>query len=123
MVEMLLSRSDVDPDEEDISSQTPLYFAAQIGHEDIVRLLHVHGANVGTRDVHGRTPIWRAADNVHTATVSLLIENGADIDSRYEFAIAPIAEAEIPGQKEASRLLLASVLEMRLLELEGSFFF
>ncbi|KAB8074638.1 hypothetical protein BDV29DRAFT_156406 [Aspergillus leporis] len=50
MVEMLLSRSDVDPDEEDISSQTPLYFAAQIGHEDIVRLLHVHGANVDYDD-------------------------------------------------------------------------
>ena len=46
------------------SSKTPLYIAAQEGHEAIVRLLAKEcGADVNKANHHGTTPLYIAAHN------------------------------------------------------------
>jgi ankyrin repeat protein len=51
---------------------TPLSWAAESGHEAVVRLLLEKGAAVEAKDWYGRTPLSWAAGNGHEAVVRLL---------------------------------------------------
>jgi hypothetical protein len=53
--------------------RTPLWRAAENGHEAVVKLLLATGkVGAGSMDTDGRTPLWRAAENGHEAVVKLL---------------------------------------------------
>ena len=52
--------------------QTPLWWAAENGHEAVVKLLREKGAELESKDKNGRTPLWWAARNGHEAVVKLL---------------------------------------------------
>jgi ankyrin repeat protein len=56
---------------------TPLLYAAENGHEAVVKLLLEQGAELETKDLDGRTPLSRAVENGHEAVVKLLVEKGA----------------------------------------------
>ena len=62
--------------------QTPLSWAAQNGHEAVVKLLLEKGADVESKSSNGRTPLSWAAENGHEAVVKLLLEKGADVESK-----------------------------------------
>ncbi|EPS39086.1 hypothetical protein H072_7130 [Dactylellina haptotyla CBS 200.50] len=64
-------------DSEDIS---PLYLAAENGHEGVVTVLLDHGANIETRDIYGRTALIKAVLANQESVVSLLVERGANIE-------------------------------------------
>ena len=57
---------------------TPLPWAAEGGHEAVVKLLLEKGAELETKDNDGWTPLSWAAEKGHEAVVKLLLEKGAE---------------------------------------------
>jgi ankyrin repeat protein len=83
-VELLLARDDVDQDSKDtLISQTPLSWAAEKGHEAVVKLLLAKDSvDPDSKDSKGWTPLSWAAQNGHEAIVKLLLaRDGVDPDS------------------------------------------
>ena len=62
----------------DINGCTPLFQAAQEGHEAVVQQLVAAGAAVDQADAQGRTPLWVCAMTGHLAAARLLLAGGAD---------------------------------------------
>ena len=62
--------------------QTPLSYAAENGHEAVVKLLLEKGAELETKDKYGQTPLSYAAESGHEAVVKLLLEKGAELESK-----------------------------------------
>ena len=74
---VLLAHGDVNPDEPDKGSQIPLWWAAYMGHEGVVKLLLARDeVNPDKPDVFGRTPLWGATDNGHERVVKFLLGQG-----------------------------------------------
>eukprot|EP00658_Telonema_sp_P-2_P076721 TRINITY_DN6775_c0_g1_i1.p2 TRINITY_DN6775_c0_g1~~TRINITY_DN6775_c0_g1_i1.p2 ORF type:complete len:105 (+),score=34.15 TRINITY_DN6775_c0_g1_i1:197-511(+) len=60
---------------------TPLSFAAQNGHTEVVRELLGAGAEVDKAAENGATPLSFAAQNGHTEVVKELLGAGAEVDN------------------------------------------
>ena len=78
-VRELLNR-DGNPNQFDDGGCTPLHYAAQGEHHDVLRALLAAGANVNARDTDniGNTAIAHVAGNCSLETARILIEAGAD---------------------------------------------
>lgn len=62
--------------------ESPLHWAVNNKHLDIVKLLVKHGADVNVADEMGITPLHMAADSGSVEMAKFLIDNGADIKAR-----------------------------------------
>jgi ankyrin repeat protein len=63
------------PDLKDSYSRTPLSYAAENGHEGIVKLLlATDKVDIDAKDGLGQTPLLYAAENGHEGIVKLLLE-------------------------------------------------
>jgi ankyrin repeat protein len=58
---------------------TPLFVAAQKGHEPVVRALLEAGADINIARNDGATPLYIAAQKGHAAIVTMLRDSGAVI--------------------------------------------
>ena len=67
----------------DSEGQTPLYLAAELGHQRIVKLLLDKGAEVNAQGGKYGNALQAAVAGNHTAIVELLLNNGADV-SRHD---------------------------------------
>jgi ankyrin repeat protein len=67
---------------------TPLLWAADCGHADIVKLLLEKGADPNTRDYRGRTALFKAGKNVPMA--KMLLARGADPNVRDQDGATPL---------------------------------
>jgi len=84
----------------------PLFFAAQRGHAEVVKVLLEHGADANTSYTFG-SPIHAAARANDADVVRLLLENGTDPDLMAgDFDQSPIHEAAARGAFEAAEILL-----------------
>jgi hypothetical protein len=86
--------------------QTPLSWAAESGHTEIVQLLVEKGADIDSKDGSGRTALLWAAEKGHKEIVQILVEKGADIDSKNGSGQPVLLWAAGIGHKEIVQLLV-----------------
>ena len=67
---------------EDEWSMTPLFFAANKGHDQVAEFLISAGADVNAKDRFDRTPLYRAAYWGHKEIAEILIAKGADVNTQ-----------------------------------------
>jgi ankyrin repeat protein len=81
-------------------NQTPLSYAAQHGHEAVVKLLLEKGADVECRSNGSATPLFWAVETGREAVVKLLLEKGANMESTEGFyGQTPLSLAARGAQK------------------------
>ncbi|XP_045637806.1 ankyrin repeat domain-containing protein 29 isoform X2 [Ursus americanus] len=87
---------------------TALFFAAQQGHNDVVRFLFEFGASTEFRTKDGGTALLAASQYGHMQVVETLLKHGANIhDQLYDGATALFLAAQ-GGYLDVIRLLLSS---------------
>ncbi|RYP47387.1 hypothetical protein DL768_006555 [Monosporascus sp. mg162] len=108
-------------------SQTPLLYAAEIGYEDIVKLLLETGkVDADLKEENNQTPLSYAAKNGHKGIVKLLLETGkvdadskcivklllemgkVDVDSKDSYDRTPLLYAAAEGHERIVKVLLAT---------------
>ena len=72
--EFMINFSEIDLEDE--SGRTPLSWAAEYGHEAVVRLLMKRDVDTNAEDNNGKTPLLVAAEKGHVAIVRELVEKG-----------------------------------------------
>jgi ankyrin repeat protein len=97
IVEMLLTRHDVDVNTQDLDGQTPLGWAVFNGHATVVAdLLLNPEVRLDIRDVEGRTPLSRAIINRRDLILGLLLDRlGLCSDRRIRTALFKYANGEL----------------------------
>ena len=93
---------------EDDLNRTPLSWAAENGHEAVVRLLiERDGININAKDRWGRTALTWAAEEGHEAVVRLLVEReDVDINAKDHSGQTPLSLAAENGNEAVARLLI-----------------
>ncbi|MCJ1255063.1 hypothetical protein MMC24_002879 [Lignoscripta atroalba] len=96
------------PDCKESSNRMPLSYAAENGHEAVVRLLMTRDdVEADSRDQYGRTPLSLAAENGHEAVVRLLMtRDDVKADSRDQYRRMPLSLAAENGHEAVVRLLM-----------------
>ena len=69
------------------SGFTPLHFAAQEGHKEIVQLLIDYKADLNAKDSFGNSPLWRAGNKKEIGL--LLVKHGADMHQENNYGKSP----------------------------------
>lgn len=91
----------------DTYSRTPLWYAAQSGHESVVKLLLAAGAGANTAAdrYHGWTALHEAAGGGYLEIVEKLLAAGADVNATAGYALQAAAGG---GYLEVVEKLLAA---------------
>uniref|UniRef100_A0A7R9WM54 Uncharacterized protein n=1 Tax=Craspedostauros australis TaxID=1486917 RepID=A0A7R9WM54_9STRA len=92
----------------DSTGNTPLIWAADAGHENVVAQLLQQGdsIDINARGYLGATAVCRAARRGHTAALKLLIEAGADLDIPNDKMQYPLHFAAFKEMPDAVNSLL-----------------
>ncbi|KAK6064039.1 aldo/keto reductase [Seiridium cupressi] len=84
---------------DDKYERTALFWAAERGYEDAVKLLISHGAGVNFSEPnHGRTPLFATIENGHEAVARHLIQSGARVDTGDTNSETPLIFATRDGR-------------------------
>ncbi|KAL6874747.1 natch and ankyrin domain protein [Trichoderma novae-zelandiae] len=86
--------------------RTPLCWAVNRGHRDMVELLLDHGARVNVKDRSNLTPLHVAVTGQHKDVVSVLIDRGARLESKSEHGDTPLIRAIQANSREIIQILL-----------------
>ncbi|RYC80572.1 hypothetical protein BFJ63_vAg16546 [Fusarium oxysporum f. sp. narcissi] len=108
-LEAILGRADqvgTNINVKDSAGRTPLWWAAENGHETVVRLLLDWGARTEAADKDGRTPLWWATERGNEAVVRLLLDWGARTEAADKDGRTPLWWATERGNEAVVRLLL-----------------
>jgi hypothetical protein len=102
-----------EPDSRDSNGRTPLSWAAEQGHEKVVKLLlGREDVSVDSKDCLDRTPLLWAAKHGQEAVVKLLVDNAnVDVDSEDRTGHTPLGWAVQLGYDEMVKLLLERDVE------------
>ena len=85
----------------DQSGKTPLHFASQYGHFDMVKILIERGAEVNVENNNGETPLHYASAYGQENVAEFLISNGAELEYRsWRHGDTPAHAAAIGGHVE-----------------------
>ncbi|KFZ25020.1 hypothetical protein V502_00512 [Pseudogymnoascus sp. VKM F-4520 (FW-2644)] len=94
-------------DARDSYGRTPLSWAAESGHEAVVRLfVERDDVEADSKDEEGQTPLWLAAESGHKAVVRLLVErDDVEADSKDEGGQTPLSRGAWGGHEAVVTLL------------------
>ena len=108
VAEVLLQRG-ADPTKGTIGYRRPLHFAAEHGHEGIVRLLLDQPlVDINARDHTGQTALFKAADNGRHEVVTLLLQQpNINPNETSDQGFTPLLQTVFNRHTEVIRLLLA----------------
>jgi len=95
------------PDLKDSYGRTPLSWAAEKGHREVVEMLLAKGVDPDSRNKDGWTPLSWAAGKGHREVVEMLLAKGVDPDSRDMDGWTPLLWAARSGHEEIVEMLLA----------------
>ncbi|KAL3297492.1 Pfs NACHT and Ankyrin domain protein [Colletotrichum asianum] len=98
VVELLLTKPEVDVDSKDSLGRTALFYASIEGYRVIVDILIDHHASADSSDRYGSTPLSLAARRGHRDVVLTLLSVGAIRVSRDIFHRTPMSWAKRCGQ-------------------------
>jgi len=106
--------TDVNVNEKSFRLRSPLHYASETGHREIVELLIAGGANVNAKRSEGVTPLHDASGRGHREIVELLIAGGANVNIVVAGWGTPLHQASGNhgpsggGHKEIIELLIAN---------------
>jgi ankyrin repeat protein len=113
MAIIYLMSSGSDSDKVEVNSKdccgwTPLSWAANRGHEAVVKLLLETGkVDVDSKDDSGKTALWQAVQGRHDTVVKLLLETGkVDVDLRDNLGRTSLSWTAERGNEAVVKLLL-----------------
>ncbi|KID93484.1 Pfs, NB-ARC and Ankyrin domain protein, partial [Metarhizium majus ARSEF 297] len=108
IVAFLLASDKGDLESRNNDERTPLSWAAEKGHEAVVKLLLETGrVEIEAKDNNGRTPLSWVAENGHEAVVKLLLDTGrANVEAKDDFGGTPLSWAARYGHEAVVKLLL-----------------
>ena len=86
--------------------RTPLSWAVNQGHRDMVELLIDHGARVNAKDRSRLTALHIAVTGQYKDIVSVLLEQGARLESKSEFGDTALIRAIQADSREIIQILL-----------------
>ncbi|XP_028967260.1 histone-lysine N-methyltransferase EHMT1 [Galendromus occidentalis] len=106
IVQIILKRSTSQVNAQDEGGWTPIVWASEHQHANVVLLLLKHGANPNIKDAEGNTALhWSAYSG--TVDISLMyIDLGSDVNSRNELGDTPLHVAARQDKYEMVMLLL-----------------
>ena len=92
----------------DLLGNTPLMYASEKGHTEIVRLLLQRGAGVNAKTKFDgyKTALSKASEKGHTEIVRMLIEKGADVNIKSNDGNTALQYAIKQGHTEIEQLLI-----------------
>lgn len=91
---------------------TPLHWAADQGHKDVVELLMANKADVNAKDDLGQTPLNLAACFGHKDVAELLLTDGANVNAKDRIGETSLHLAALNGHKDVAELLLTAKAEV-----------
>ena len=86
---------------------TPLVFAVDKGHKEIVEILIAKGADVDAKGQYDWNAFHGAALHGRTEIAGLLIAKGVDVNAKNEEGYTPLFYAAYKGHKEVAELLIS----------------
>jgi ankyrin repeat protein len=89
------------------NTNTPLHYAADRGHKDIVELLIAKGADINAKNNDGQTPLHYAVEKGHNDIAELFIADGADINAKNNEGQTLVDIAVNQNRSEVVKLLVA----------------
>lgn len=92
--------------QKDNYGRTPLSWAVNRGHRDMVELLLHHGARVNVKDRSKLTPLHIAVTGQHKDIVSVLLDQGARLESKSEYGDTALIRAIQANSREVVQILL-----------------
>lgn len=105
----------------DKDQDTPLHYAAQLGHEQIAELLISNRASLNAQNYLGYTPLHWAASKGHLKVVKMLIAHGADVHLKTKRGRTPLfLVAMNNGNASLARLLLDADADVNTQENSGA---
>ncbi|RDW72727.1 uncharacterized protein DSM5745_07899 [Aspergillus mulundensis] len=86
--------------------RTPLSWAAQEGHMELVKSVLASGVDIDERDQTGQTALVRAIENDHGDVAMLLISEGADVNAAKNGEESALVTAVIRGNEHMVNALI-----------------
>jgi len=87
---------------------TPLFWAVEKGHKEVIDFLIASGADVDARDKYAGSPLYRAAAYGDEKVVESLLANGADANAVDIYGRTALHGAASAGRKDIVEFLIAN---------------